>query len=177
MSLGGARRRARAFQYGVRDCFTGGQRTGLLAALRGPARPAGESSYAAGGGAATRTAGAAAKQQAPAGKKTAASKPAATDGAEGGQAMAHTKAGGSARNGRDSPGQRLGVKRFGGQVVMPGNIIVRQRGTKFHPGAGVGMGRDHTLFAIAGGKVKFHKSGARTYVSVAVEAAAAGSGD
>ena len=62
--------------------------------------------------------------------------------------MAHKKAGGSSRNGRDSAGQRLGVKRFGGEIVVPGNILVRQRGTKFSPGDGVGMGRDHTLFEI-----------------------------
>ena len=69
--------------------------------------------------------------------------------------MAHKKAGGSSRNGRDSPGRRLGVKKFGGEIVVPGNIIVRQRGTKFHPGERVGMGRDHTLFAVADGYVKF----------------------
>ena len=63
--------------------------------------------------------------------------------------MAHKKAGGSSRNGRDSAGQRLGVKKFGGEVVIPGNIIVRQRGTKFYPGVNVGMGKDHTLFATA----------------------------
>jgi large subunit ribosomal protein L27 len=81
--------------------------------------------------------------------------------------MAHKKAGGSSRNGRDSAGRRLGVKRFGGEIVIPGNIIVRQRGTRFHPGAGVGMGRDHTLFATSGGRVIFiTKSGGRTYVSV-----------
>jgi large subunit ribosomal protein L27 len=81
--------------------------------------------------------------------------------------MAHKKAGGSSRNGRDSPGQRLGVKKFGGEIVVPGNIIVRQRGTKFHPGAEVGMGRDHTLFALIDGSVKFHKGlGGRTYISV-----------
>jgi large subunit ribosomal protein L27 len=81
--------------------------------------------------------------------------------------MAHKKAGGSSRNGRDSIGRRLGVKRFGGEIVIPGNIIVRQRGTKFHPSAGVGMGRDHTLFATSGGRVTFTtKSGGRTYVSV-----------
>ncbi len=81
--------------------------------------------------------------------------------------MAHKKAGGSSRNGRDSIGRRLGVKRFGGEIVIPGNIIVRQRGTRFHPGAGVGMGRDHTLFAMSGGRVTFTtKSGGRTYVSV-----------
>ena len=67
--------------------------------------------------------------------------------------MAHKKAGGSSRNGRDSAGQRLGVKRFGGQIVLPGNIILRQRGTKFHPGSNTGMGKDHTIFATVGGKV------------------------
>ena len=81
--------------------------------------------------------------------------------------MAHKKAGGSSRNGRDSIGRRLGVKKFGGQVVVPGNIIVRQRGTKFHPGENVGMGRDHTLFATVGGQVKFHhRAGGRVYVAV-----------
>ena len=81
--------------------------------------------------------------------------------------MAHKKAGGSSRNGRDSPGQRLGVKKFGGEEVVPGNIIVRQRGTKFHPGSNVGMGRDHTLFALTGGQVRFQKKGGgRTYVSI-----------
>jgi large subunit ribosomal protein L27 len=69
--------------------------------------------------------------------------------------MAHKKAGGSSRNGRDSNPKYLGVKLFGGQAVVPGNIIVRQRGTKFHPGAGVGMGRDHTLYALVGGNVSF----------------------
>ncbi|MGE3304043.1 MAG: 50S ribosomal protein L27 [Hyphomonadaceae bacterium] len=82
--------------------------------------------------------------------------------------MAHKKAGGSSRNGRDSPGQRLGVKRFGGQDVLAGSILVRQRGTKFHPGANVGLGRDHTLFATADGKVCFEtKRAGRTYVSIA----------
>ena len=81
--------------------------------------------------------------------------------------MAHKKAGGSSRNGRDSAGQRLGVKKFGSELVAAGNIIVRQRGTKFHPGRNVGMGRDHTLFATEPGKVAFHtSSGGRTYVSV-----------
>jgi large subunit ribosomal protein L27 len=85
--------------------------------------------------------------------------------------MAHKKAGGSSRNGRDSAGRRLGVKKFGGEAVVPGNIIVRQRGTKFHPGRNVGMGRDHTIFAVAEGAVKFHQGlGGRTYISV--EAAA-----
>ncbi len=69
--------------------------------------------------------------------------------------MAHKKAGGSSRNGRDSPGQRLGVKKYGGEHVVPGNIIVRQRGTKIHPGNNVGMGRDYTLFALIEGRVKF----------------------
>lgn len=81
--------------------------------------------------------------------------------------MAHKKAGGSSRNGRDSDGRRLGVKRFGGQDVIAGNIIVRQRGTKWHPGANVGMGRDHTLFALVPGKVAFQtKANDRTFVSV-----------
>ena len=81
--------------------------------------------------------------------------------------MAHKKAGGSSRNGRDSAGRRLGVKKFGGEAVIPGNIIIRQRGTKFHPGANVGIGKDHTIFALIEGKVKFAvgKLG-RTYVSV-----------
>ena len=69
--------------------------------------------------------------------------------------MAHKKSGGSSRNGRDSAGQRLGVKKFGGENVLAGNILVRQRGTKFHPGANVGIGRDHTLFALVDGKVGF----------------------
>ena len=69
--------------------------------------------------------------------------------------MAHKKAGGSSRNGRDSAGRRLGVKKFGGQIVIPGNIIVRQRGTKFHPGAHVGIGRDHTLFATCKARSSF----------------------
>ena len=73
--------------------------------------------------------------------------------------MAHKKAAGSSRNGRDSESKRLGVKRFGGQVIKAGNIIVRQRGTEFHPGANVGMGRDHTLFALIQGEVKFEVKG------------------
>ena len=81
--------------------------------------------------------------------------------------MAHKKAGGSSRNGRDSAGQRLGVKLFGGETVVPGNIIVRQRGTKFHPGVNVGMGRDHTLFALVPGKVLFKDSRGRMTVTVA----------
>ena len=81
--------------------------------------------------------------------------------------MAHKKAGGSSRNGRDTAGRRLGVKRFGGEIVVPGNIIVRQRGTTVHPGAGVGMGRDHTLYAETGGRVDFRTArGGRTRVSV-----------
>jgi large subunit ribosomal protein L27 len=81
--------------------------------------------------------------------------------------MAHKKAGGSSRNGRDSAGRRLGVKKFGGESVVAGNILVRQRGTKFHPGAGVGLGRDHTLFALVDGRVQFRrKSGSRPFVSV-----------
>ncbi|MBX3517576.1 MAG: 50S ribosomal protein L27 [Rhodospirillales bacterium] len=81
--------------------------------------------------------------------------------------MAHKKAGGSSRNGRDSAGRRLGVKKFGGQTVIPGNIIIRQRGTKFHPGAGVGIGKDHTLFALVEGRVVFHRKALqRTYVAI-----------
>jgi len=81
--------------------------------------------------------------------------------------MAHKKAGGSSRNGRDSAGRRLGVKRFAGQVVVPGNIIVRQRGTKFHPGDNVGMGKDHTIFAMTEGRVAFSRGrGGRSFVSV-----------
>lgn len=82
--------------------------------------------------------------------------------------MAHKKAGGSTRNGRDSESKRLGVKRYGGEVVKAGNILVRQRGTKMHPGTNVGCGRDHTLFAKAHGEVKFEKKGPknRTFVSV-----------
>jgi large subunit ribosomal protein L27 len=87
--------------------------------------------------------------------------------------MAHKKAGGSSRNGRDSAGRRLGVKKFGGQDVIGGNIIVRQRGTRVYTGANVGMGKDHTLFALAAGRVRFHagKLG-RKYVSVDCMAAA-----
>ena len=80
--------------------------------------------------------------------------------------MAHKKAGGSSRNGRDSAGRRLGVKKFGGEEVISGNIIVRQRGTKFHPGTNVGLGKDHTLFATANGKISFKKTRKRTFVSV-----------
>jgi len=88
--------------------------------------------------------------------------------------MAHKKAGGSSRNGRDSAGRRLGVKKFGGEQVIAGNIIVRQRGTKWHPGSNVGIGRDHTLFALCGGKVRFAGGrGGRSYVSVMPTAEAA----
>ena len=80
--------------------------------------------------------------------------------------MAHKKAGGSSRNGRDSAGRRLGVKRFGDQAVVAGNIIVRQRGTKFHAGANVGTGKDHTLFALADGRVRFGTKLGRAFVSV-----------
>jgi large subunit ribosomal protein L27 len=81
--------------------------------------------------------------------------------------MAHKKAGGSSRNGRDTAGRRLGVKKFGGEAVIPGNIIIRQRGTQWHPGAGVGMGIDHTIFAKVAGTVVFKtRANARTYVSV-----------
>ena len=82
--------------------------------------------------------------------------------------MAHKKAAGSSRNGRDSESKRLGVKKFGGQEVLAGNILIRQRGTKFHAGENVGVGRDHTLFAKATGAVKFEKKGPkqRTFVSV-----------
>ena len=80
--------------------------------------------------------------------------------------MAHKKAGGSTRNGRDSESKRLGVKRFGGQVVKAGNIIVRQRGTQFHPGENVGLGRDHTLFAQADGRGEFRVQGALTRTTV-----------
>ena len=86
--------------------------------------------------------------------------------------MAHKKAGGSSRNGRDSNPKYLGVKMYGGQIVVPGNIIVRQRGTKFHPGAGVGMGRDHTLYALVGGTVAF-KLAARGRQVIWVKPAAA----
>ncbi len=82
--------------------------------------------------------------------------------------MAHKKAGGSSRNGRDSAGRRLGVKKYGGERVISGNIIVRQRGTRWWPGEGVGMGRDHTIFAVSDGSVRFHKGyKGRTYISVA----------
>jgi len=81
--------------------------------------------------------------------------------------MAHKKAGGSSRNGRDSEGRRLGVKKFGGEMVLGGNILVRQRGTKWHAGANVGTGKDHTLFALIDGQVEFKaKRGGRAYVAV-----------
>ncbi|AFI83427.1 MULTISPECIES: 50S ribosomal protein L27 [Methylophaga] len=85
--------------------------------------------------------------------------------------MAHKKAGGSTRNGRDSESKRLGVKRFGGEAVLGGNILVRQRGTRYHAGRNVGIGRDHTLFATANGKVVFETKGAnnRMFVSVIAE--------
>ena len=88
--------------------------------------------------------------------------------------MAHKKAGGSSRNGRDSAGRRLGVKLYGGQAAIPGNIIVRQRGTEWFPGVGVGMGRDHTIFAVVEGKVTFKKGfKGRTFISVLPTAEAA----
>ena len=88
--------------------------------------------------------------------------------------MAHKKAGGSLRNGRDSAGRRLGVKKFGGEHVIPGNIIIRQRGTKWHPGDNVGIGKDHTIFAVVEGNVSFsEKKGGRTVVSVLPTAEAA----
>ena len=81
--------------------------------------------------------------------------------------MAHKKAGGSSRKGRDSAGRRLGVKKYGGEIVIPGNILIRQRGTKWWPGANVGMGKDHTIFAKVDGNVKFHKGlKGRTFVIV-----------
>jgi large subunit ribosomal protein L27 len=81
--------------------------------------------------------------------------------------MAHKKAGGSSRNGRDSAGRRLGLKQYGGEIVVAGNIIARQRGTKWHAGTNVGMGKDHTLFALVEGRVEFQtKAKGRTYVSV-----------
>ena len=81
--------------------------------------------------------------------------------------MAHKKAGGSSRNGRDSAGRRLGVKKYGGENVVSGNIIVRQRGTKWWPGNNVGIGKDHTIFATSDGKVKFHRGfKGRTFISI-----------
>lgn len=88
--------------------------------------------------------------------------------------MAHKKAGGSSKNGRDSESKRLGVKKFGGENVVSGNILIRQRGTRWHPGTNVGLGRDHTLFATSAGRVDFQKkSNGRTYVSVLPMAEAA----
>lgn len=88
--------------------------------------------------------------------------------------MAHKKAGGSSRNGRDSAGRRLGVKKFGGEIVVPGNILVRQRGTRFYPGTNVGIGKDHTLFALTPGRVAFHEGRlGRKFCSVELEAVAA----
>ncbi len=84
--------------------------------------------------------------------------------------MAHKKAGGSTRNGRDSAGRRLGVKKFGGEKVIPGNIIIRQRGTKFHPGKNVSIGKDHTIFALEEGQVFFEKkSGNKSFVNVEIK--------
>ncbi|HEY5623514.1 MAG TPA: 50S ribosomal protein L27 [Gammaproteobacteria bacterium] len=85
--------------------------------------------------------------------------------------MAHKKAGGSSKNGRDSESKRLGVKRYGGEHVLAGNIIVRQRGTRFHPGVNVGLGKDHTLFATAEGRVRFETKGpkGRKFVSVTTD--------
>ena len=80
--------------------------------------------------------------------------------------MAHKKAGGSSRNGRDSAGRRLGVKKFGDESVIAGNIIIRQRGTQWHPGVNVGMGKDHTLFALTDGRVRFLTRAGRAFVSV-----------
>jgi large subunit ribosomal protein L27 len=88
--------------------------------------------------------------------------------------MAHKKAGGSSRNGRDSAGRRLGVKKFGGEAVVPGNIIVRQRGTKWHPGTNVGIGTDHTIYALTEGRVTYAtKANGRVFVSVCPMTAAA----
>lgn len=84
--------------------------------------------------------------------------------------MAQKKAGGSTRNGRDSESKRLGIKKYGGEHVIPGNILCRQRGTKWHPGSGVGMGTDHTIFAVEEGRVEFKtKSNGRVYISVRPE--------
>ena len=86
--------------------------------------------------------------------------------------MAHKKAGSSSKNGRDSAGRRLGLKKFGGELVIPGNIILRQRGTKYHPENNVGMGKDHTIFALTEGRVSFRKrAGNKTFVSVVKDAA------
>jgi large subunit ribosomal protein L27 len=82
--------------------------------------------------------------------------------------VAHKKAGGSSRNGRDSQAKRLGVKRYAGELVLAGNILVRQRGTQFHPGANVGIGKDHTLYALSGGRVRFGTNGPRNRKTVSV---------
>ena len=88
--------------------------------------------------------------------------------------MAHKKAGGSSRNGRDTAGRRLGVKKFGGETVIAGNIIIRQRGTKWHPGTGVGLGKDHTIFALVDGNVSFRtRANSQVFVSVVPAAEAA----
>ena len=87
--------------------------------------------------------------------------------------MAHKKAGDSSRNGRDSESKRLGVKRYGGQLVLAGNILVRQRGTQFHPGVGVGIGKDHTLFALVEGHVEFALKGPKRQRTVSIVPAAA----
>ncbi len=87
--------------------------------------------------------------------------------------MAHKKAGGSTRNGRDSESKRLGVKRFGGEMVSAGSIIVRQRGTRFHPGANAGIGKDHTIFAKIDGRVAFEKKGAKNRQYISIEAVGA----
>ena len=87
--------------------------------------------------------------------------------------MAHKKAGGSSRNGRDTAGKRLGVKKFGGEAVIPGNILVRQRGTKWHPGKNVGLGRDYTIYAMIEGQVAFKERDGRVFVSVVPTPAAA----
>ena len=87
--------------------------------------------------------------------------------------MAHKEAGGSSRNGRDSESKRLGVKRYGGQLVLAGNILVRQRGTQFHPGVGVGIGKDHTLFALVEGHVEFALKGPKRQRTVSIVPAAA----
>jgi len=92
--------------------------------------------------------------------------------------MAHKKAGGSSRNGRDSIGKRLGVKKYGGEHVIPGNILVRQRGTKWHPGSGVGLGKDYTIYARIEGNVQFRRrSGGKVYVSVLPAESKAGAGE
>ena len=87
--------------------------------------------------------------------------------------MAHKKAGGSSRNGRDTAGKRLGVKKFGGEAVIPGNILVRQRGTKWHPGKNVGLGRDYTIYAMIEGQVAFKERDGRVFISVVPAAPAA----